>query len=67
MLSGPLKGKSFNSASVENVNVNFVVEDHSLHIEINKLWDLDTVGSKKETLFTLKLLITSVTMDGDTL
>ena len=51
VLSGPLKGKK--GSSVENVNINFVTDSQSLHIdthneslekEVQKMWDLETIG-----------------------
>ena len=54
VLSGPLKGKKV--SSVENVNINFVIDSQSLHTnthnasldkEVQKMWDLETIGIGK--------------------
>ena len=52
VLSGPLEGKSLNSSSVVSVNYlpNFTVrsEKQSFDEEINKLWDLDSIGIRTD-------------------
>ena len=54
VLSGPLKSKKV--SSVENVNINFVIDSQSLHTnthnisldkEVQKMWDLETIGISK--------------------
>ena len=47
ILSGPLKGKSL--SSVSNVNFPPSVEKKKVEVEVNKLWDLDTLGIRPES------------------
>ena len=47
VVSGPLKGKSL--SSVSNVNFLPLVERRKVEVEVNKLWDLDTLGIRPES------------------
>ncbi len=51
MLSGPLKGEKIPSSSLASINYIGTLNRHkasSIEGQVNKLWDLDTLGIRKE-------------------
>ena len=63
VLSGYSRGKSLDS--IENVNVNFVVDDNnSVNSDVNKLWDLDSVGVRQSSSVHTDV-VDSISYNGD--